>query len=140
MSKRNLKARQQSLAFLQRRPLKERPFGEKPAYMFLSRYAGKTPEQIEVELSTRDETPTVAKPAPVAERRMRSVLLAARDGTPLVLAEGVTTVREDSLRGAILAALRANRGTMTLEELARELKTDPRPAVAKLKATGWIKK
>ena len=130
---------------------KRKEAAARPAYHFHSRYAGMTPEEIEVAVHTRIEAevqrkargpaalgpkPTVSPKLPKLER-----VSVPRDAKAVVTLgdNPVGTITEGSLREAVLKALREGTGSMTLEELSRALKQNARPVVAKLAQRGWVR-
>lgn len=122
-----------------RRARQRAPEG-RPAYHFHSKYQGFTPEQIEERVRGRVE-PRIpsngSSPSPWKQPRQARLPMAAS----VTLIEGATTtIREGSLRAAVVDALRDGRGTMTVEELSAALKQDVRPAISKLAQKGWLRR
>lgn len=125
----------------------------RPAYHFHSRYAGMNAEEIDravaldnaralagaptVGVSTVRSYKTGQLPLPLKEKRARI----PQDQRRVELADDPKTeITEGSLRAALVEALREGRGSMTIEELSRELGRDARPVISKLEKAGWLRR
>lgn len=117
------------------------PSAVKPAYLFHSRFAGMTAEEIHRELAIQNaRSPLKSAPRPQTyERRQSSLRKNGAREVVLTESEAKSEIQEGSLRAAVIEALRAGRGTMTMDELSAALKRDARPIVAKLEFKGWVR-